>query len=574
MKRIISSVLLLLCLQLFAVLPVQAEGVDSSLKTERITLFESEIVQTHDTKISIVEKIHYNFPSKRHGMFREIPVSYKVKGGFQRPTILKLDHIKYYPENNSTNVESSYSESSEKGYKVFKIGDPDKYISGQYVFEISYSLLNATNFFDTHDELYLNVNGTNWQVPIDNIKATVTVPGNIDSYKCFTGSRGSTNENCLVSNLSTEGSNKILFEAKNLNSNENMTFAISMPKGSLQDTRDSQRLQFLLANIGILLPIPVILFLFYFVKRGNKNKKLAVIPHYRPIEGIYPLISSKILHDANVNKAISAEIIQLAVDGYLKIEQVGDKKYVLHKTVKSIDALERPQSVLFNGLFDGKDSISVDKFADNFYKTFQTLNSSLSDAEKSEGYLDKGRKSLKNTLSIVGICIVVIAVACWGFVFENALFGWFVGFIISGIASFVSSSHVDTRTALANEKYYELLGLKMYINTAEKNRIEFHNDPKKYSGVFEKLLPYAIIFGLEKKWAKEFEGIYTQPDWYTGNFDSFDTYMLTRSISNINGSVNKTASKAYSSSSGGSGGSGFSGGSSGGGFGGGGGGSW
>jgi hypothetical protein len=45
----------------------------------------------------------------------------------------------------------------------------------------------------------------------------------------------------------------------------------------------------------------------------------------------------------------------------------------------------------------------------------------------------------------------------------------------------------------------------MYIDTAEDEKIKFHNDPEKYKGVFEKLLPYAMIFNLEKKWAKVFE---------------------------------------------------------------------
>jgi uncharacterized membrane protein len=122
----------------------------------------------------------------------------------------------------------------------------------------------------------------------------------------------------------------------------------------------------------------------------------------------------------------------------------------------------------------------------------------------------------------------------------------------------------------------------MYIDTAEKHRIEFHNDPEKFRGVFETLLPYAMIFGLEKKWAKEFEDLYkdTQPDWYRGDFSAFDVYMLSTAVNSLNRSVKSATTKAYGSSSGfksggwSSGGSGFSGGSSGGGGGGGGGGSW
>jgi uncharacterized membrane protein len=132
--------------------------------------------------------------------------------------------------------------------------------------------------------------------------------------------------------------------------------------------------------------------------------------------------------------------------------------------------------------------------------------------------------------------------------------------------------------------YHFLLGLKMYINTAEKERINFHSDPKKYTDIFETLLPYAMIFGLEKQWAKQFEDIYTQPPtWYEGNINTFNTAYFVNSINSFNRDiVSKSAppSSNYSSSGGyrsggwSSGGSGFSGGSSGGGGGGSGGGGW
>jgi uncharacterized membrane protein YgcG len=89
-----------------------------------------------------------------------------------------------------------------------------------------------------------------------------------------------------------------------------------------------------------------------------------------------------------------------------------------------------------------------------------------------------------------------------------------------------------------------------------------------------------MIFGLEKKWAGEFKDLYdTPPDWYVGNMNTFDTYMMTRAFTRMNSaiqskSVQPGSKGGFRVSGGASGGSGFSGGSSGGGFGGGGGGSW
>ncbi len=114
-----------------------------------------------------------------------------------------------------------------------------------------------------------------------------------------------------------------------------------------------------------------------------------------------------------------------------------------------------------------------------------------------------------------------------------------------------------------------ILGLKDYLQIAEKNRLDFHNAPEKSPELFEKLLPYAIILGVSSAWAKEFDGLMTTPPrWYEGGaYPVFTPVLFADDMNSLNTAVVSAATPA---SSGGSGG----GGSSGGGFGGGGGGSW
>jgi hypothetical protein len=79
-----------------------------------------------------------------------------------------------------------------------------------------------------------------------------------------------------------------------------------------------------------------------------------------------------------------------------------------------------------------------------------------------------------------------------------------------------------------------------------------------------------MVLGVEKEWAKQFEGIYNEnPGWYNGPVGTTFNPVL------FAGSLNSFTAKAESAmSTAPSGGSGFSGGGAGGGFGGGGGGSW
>lgn len=202
---------------------------------------------------------------------------------------------------------------------------------------------------------------------------------------------------------------------------------------------------------------------------------------------------------------------------------------------------------------------------------------------KDKDAISTSRELLKMLLTIAPIFLGIFTLSSSPFFIMSASFGWLFGILISLLLLFIFAMKLDIRTEVGNEMYTFLLGLKMYINTAEKERIKFHNDPKKYTEVFETLLPYAMIFGLEKKWAEQFEDIYTTPpEWYQGDFSTFNSIYFLNSLNSFNkGVVTKSSPPSSYGSSGGyrsggwsSGGSGFGGGSSGGGGGGSGGGGW
>src|SRR5690606_13383930 len=136
-------------------------------------------------------------------------------------------------------------------------------------------------------------------------------------------------------------------------------------------------------------------------------------------------------------------------------------------------------------------------------------------------------------------------------------------------------------TAKGAEHRDHLKGLKDYIRLAEQERINYLQSPQgalripvdtgdthELIKLNERLLPYAVLFGLEKKWAdelgKHYEELGESPSWYTGS-TAFNAAVFASGI----GSMNSSVSSSFSSSSGGSSGGGGSGGGGGGGGGGG-----
>jgi uncharacterized membrane protein len=85
------------------------------------------------------------------------------------------------------------------------------------------------------------------------------------------------------------------------------------------------------------------------------------------------------------------------------------------------------------------------------------------------------------------------------------------------------------------------------------------------------LLPFAIVLGVESQWAQQFADIYkAAPDWYAGNWTTFNSLYLVNGISSgVGTAVNTSFGAPQSSNSSGFGGGGFSGGGGGGGGGGG-----
>ena len=151
----------------------------------------------------------------------------------------------------------------------------------------------------------------------------------------------------------------------------------------------------------------------------------------------------------------------------------------------------------------------------------------------------------------------------------------------SAVSFGMSKKKVLTDKGLALRRY--LAGLKMYIEVAETERLKMlqspegadkvkvdTNDEKQLVKLYERVLPYAVLFGSEKEWTKQlgryYEQVGSNPDWYYGQ-GVFNAAAFASGMSGLSSVASSVSS--FSSSDGGSGGGGFTGGGGGGGGGGG-----
>jgi uncharacterized membrane protein YgcG len=120
---------------------------------------------------------------------------------------------------------------------------------------------------------------------------------------------------------------------------------------------------------------------------------------------------------------------------------------------------------------------------------------------------------------------------------------------------------MPARTVIGTRTLEKVLGFEEFLTRVESDRFQ---RVVKTPELFEKFLPFAMALGVEKNWARAFDGIYTQPPaWYHGaNMTDFRPRNLTGNLSQLSAA----AAAAMTSAPRSTGGSGFSGGGSSGGF--------
>jgi uncharacterized membrane protein len=547
----------------------------TSSDTERITSFNGEIRINSDSTVAVKETIQYDFgENQKHGIFRFVPIKYKARGGNFN---LRVSDIKVNDENgNPYNYTVSYPSNNIE----IKIGDADKLVSGTKNYVISYVIRRAVNYFSDHDELYWNFTGNVWQVPIENASVKIILPENAKEnlqYKCFEGAFGTTDECAANANGNILGYKS----TSTIDAGEGMTIVAGWPIGVTAKPTLWQNILYIAKDNWTLIVPFIVFFLMYrhWRKYGCDPKgRGTIVAQYEPPDKLAPAEIGTMVDGSADNKDVSSTIIDLAVRGFLKIKRTEEKGFLGTTSVeytftrlKDEDPERDFEKEVMKGIFDGGKEKKLSELKNKFFKTLSTVKSQLYEDVTQKGYYAKN----PSTVFGIWIAIAIVGGGILAGLFGSIQGSWgvFSG-IVSGVIMLVFGWLMPAVTKKGAELKENILGFKDFLSVTETDRLKFHNAPEKKPETFEKFLAYAMVFGVEKEWAKQFDGIYNQqPNWYEDSSGRmFNAMILSSMVSDFSSSATATMASQPSSAAGG--GSGFSGGGMGGGFGGGGGGSW
>jgi len=552
-----------------------------------IDQFHSEVTVNKDASITVTETITVDFNDlQKHGIYRTIPIKYKDLYGNSLSLRFTLNQV-----TDATGVPYQYKTSYPGSNIQIKIGDPDWVLSGQNTYQIAYTIYRAITFFDDNDEIYWNVTGNNWSIPITQTSANINLPGNIIDTICFTGLSGSSNQNCTIKKV---GQTAQFSTTDFLNPSEGLTVVASFPKNLISYPTNYKKVTwFLQDNWGYVIPfftLAILIYLYsingrdnYYIhlfndSKGQRPKSLfapRIIPQvYYPPKHLTPSEAGTLIDERVDIADIAATLISLAVKGHLTIKPLkNNKDFQLKKTpAKKIKKpLKIFEQTMFDKLFEKSDST---KLSDHKYKFTQTLTKvkdQLYQVMKQEGYFTKRPDRVRQFYLSLGIIIIIISIPKI-IIGVNSASGIApgIGVLISGLLVIIFHRAMPQRTGKGSRQLLQVLGLRRTIKLGDYRQQLF----EKYN-YFEEILPFAIAFGLAHQWAKTVSKLnIKKPDWYQSS-RVFTPITFTNSMTKVAKATSTTLPATYSSSAArGSSGFSSSGGFSGGGFGGGGGGSW
>ncbi|HEY1801237.1 MAG TPA: DUF2207 domain-containing protein [Terriglobales bacterium] len=581
LKRSSQAVLFLLPVLFFAS-PLHA-------RSWRIANFDDNITVTRNGTADVREQIAIVFVGSFQGIHRTIPIHYPGPTGTNYTLFLNVKGI-----TDQDGMPLKYESSTSGDFRDLKIYIPGAQDTTKTVV-IQYSVRNGVRYFPDHDEFYWNVTGNDWPVPIDMATALVQFPSDASGSlraQAFTGVYGSAQRDA-TSNVKDSS---VLFATNNpLPMRGGLTVDVFIPKGILrQPGAFTKFLWFLGSNPIVFLPFFAfgVMFVIWWYKGRDPDPGRSVAPMYEPPAGMTPAEAGTLLGDQVHPRDITSTLVDLAVRGFVKIEEVDNKGIVFHHKDYIFHSL-KPQAqwsdlaphemVMMTNVFGSADQTTLSSLRNRFYTAIPVIRTDIMSALKQKNMYSVDPDSA-NSYSIGGAVLIAAPFAILEFTKTVDVFSSVPLLIgcgaISAFIWWLFARVMTAKTLKGVQTKVAVLGFQEFMNRVDKDRLKVMPP-----NTFEKFLPFAMALGVEHQWATAFAGIIQNPPtWYAspygygypgGGFNPifFSTSMM--SMTNDMHQVFVSAPRASSSGSGWSGGGfGGGGGFSGGGFGGGGGGAF
>jgi uncharacterized membrane protein len=626
MKKSLFSVLFSLFLLSFTSLNVFAQ------EDVFITSFNLDMQVDEYGLITAQQSIDTQFNINGHGIYAYIPQDYQMTWMIDGESI---DKEYYFPVNITKIYDRPYEISTDDYNNVLlQIGDPDTLINGPQRFEYDYTLQMRDLDLEGQQAFYLNIVGSGWEMPMEEVSFSITLPSawptEIEFYVGAYGSSAPAEVEYTIVGNTLSG-----HLVGTLNRYEALTIYAPLPSAPFTFIPPTDYTLYLMALVGFVMVLVYLAYLkfgkddplietveFYppvgyssamvgFVYEGIVDTKdiLSLIIEWAhkgylkitELEKEDDFILSK-LKDIDTSEIRAEQTLFRNLFNGLDEVSSDDLKNRFYTSIENAkqDIYRHFQGVKQHNIFDNASTavkvllgLVVQLPIALLYAAYAYLNSYNGPQELViAGIIHiilsgisllfiltrkfwPSMRTLSRGFALIGLTLlslIVLGALFALFSFEGASI---LAFIISAISFAFNTfmiSIMDKRTPLGTELLGKVMGLKHFIEVAEKEKLEalVHDDPT----YFYQILPYAYVLNVSDTWSKKFESIVVaEASWYVGPHP-INAYLFHSHLYHTLGRMNTVMTSVPQGSGKGGGSFGGGGGFSGGGFGGGGGGHW
>lgn len=621
-------------------------------QTERILNFDVIVEVNKDRSIRVKENIKVIIEANKRGLVRSLPRSRTMHSGKKKP--MRYNITKVLRDGEKESFHTDY----ENGKETMYIGKRDVFLrGGEYNYTIEYNVPNQIEQLEKADEIAWNAIGTDWPFTIENATCLIQLPPGANHLQkiCFTGTYGSREQKCTTKEFNK--GNEVYFQiTEPLQPREAFSVGVGFEKGIVEGPSFLERY-----GSALILSLSALGLLGYFVTTWNRYgvdpPKPTPYPLFASPQGYSPSSLSYIAKEGYESNKVTASIINLAINGYLRIDEhagggflTRNKTYTLTQLNNDLTDLYQEDRALMAQLFSKGPKVTIDGSYESPVKMAYEAHQNNILAQH-QAFVNEGNNRQFLVLPIIVSFLTIIAavfmmnrtgtemdgvgLALLSIVFiglpalilfslfsskgkipaglknfaipflmfviftggtplfmgltelKGTIFNLFNGasinavalglFIPTAIISLLIYGYLIKRPTEEKLKLQsEIEGFKMYLEMAEKDRMNLLNPPDRTPEHFEAMLPFAFALGVEHKWSAIFKSILEaasyQPNW-SNNRHIYTTHHFSSEFSR---SMVGSATPPPPQNSGGGDFGGFSGGGgfAGGGGGGGGGGTW
>jgi uncharacterized membrane protein YccF (DUF307 family) len=406
-------------------------------------------------------------------------------------------------------------------------------------FVISYTVVGGLRIYDSGDVL-------DWAALRDDLAANVTastvtviLPQAVDDpSRIKTDSRGAAARAAVTDGRTAR------FTAAPVGKTTGLEVKVTFPHGLVTATApawqgrfDANQRQDAIGNLitvvsaafGFLILVggAVGLYLLWYLRGRDRYAGLVADYLRQPPSDLSPGVAGTLIDERADLQDVLATLTDLGRKGVLKIDEQqtpspfgfgGSRDFVITRLPHE-GSLTKFERTLIETLFiGGGDEVRLSQVKANMTNSLPRFGRELYDEVVERGYFDRSPEATRARYKGFGVTLIVLAFAAW--IALSVLFGGIahgvtataIPLALIGVALIFLSRVMPAKTLKGAEESAKWNAFKRYLANLEK-----YDNLENAKEIFERYLPYATAFGLDRSFIQKFASVSTPaPQWYGG----------------------------------------------------------